>query len=232
MSILDPLGRRDWWVPEAIPAATVIVLRDTTSGPELLLLRRDSRLAFAGGMWVFPGGRIDGDDRADGDDPEAAAARAAVREAAEEAGIILRPSQLRRWSHWTPPPETPKRFSTAFFVAEGSDDAVVIDDGEIRDHMWVQPGDALERQAGREVELTPPTFITLHQLLPYRSVDQILAAAESGAHAEHFSTRFGSLGDDFVALYHGDAGYATSDPTVTGPRHRLVMGERWVYLRD
>ena len=45
----------------AIPAATVILLRDQESGLEALMVRRSSRLQF-GGMWVFPGGRIDPDD--------------------------------------------------------------------------------------------------------------------------------------------------------------------------
>ena len=38
-----------------IPAATAIVVRDGDEGIEALMLRRNSKLAFAGGMWVFPG---------------------------------------------------------------------------------------------------------------------------------------------------------------------------------
>ncbi|MDH3682944.1 MAG: NUDIX domain-containing protein, partial [Acidimicrobiia bacterium] len=41
------------------PAATVIPLRDGTAGLEVLVLRRDTNLAFHGGSWVFPGGRVD-----------------------------------------------------------------------------------------------------------------------------------------------------------------------------
>ena len=43
---------------EPVHAATVILLRDTGRGPETLMLRRNSKIAF-GGMWVFPGGRVD-----------------------------------------------------------------------------------------------------------------------------------------------------------------------------
>ena len=46
----------------AMPAATVVLLRDTPDGVETLMLRRDTELAFAGGAWVFPGGRIDPED--------------------------------------------------------------------------------------------------------------------------------------------------------------------------
>src|SRR6187399_186414 len=69
-------------------AATVVLLRDGDGGLETLMLRKNSRLAF-GGMWVFPGGRIDDGDRAAGADELTAAANAAVREAAEESVLAL-----------------------------------------------------------------------------------------------------------------------------------------------
>jgi hypothetical protein len=50
---------------------------------------------------------------------------------------------------------------------------------------------------------------------------------------EEFVTAIAKVGDDLVALWHGDAGYETGDPSVPGPRHRLVMAnEGWRYLRD
>jgi len=44
------------------PAATVIIARAAEGPPEIFMLRRTSGAAFAGGMYVFPGGRVDGDD--------------------------------------------------------------------------------------------------------------------------------------------------------------------------
>ena len=63
-------GRIDEWIryaatsgeSPAIDAATVVVLRDGDEGLETLMLRRNSKIAF-GGMWVFPGGRVDDTDR-------------------------------------------------------------------------------------------------------------------------------------------------------------------------
>ena len=46
-------------VPEARPASTVVLLRDTTNGLETLMLKRNKALIFAGGAWVFPGGALD-----------------------------------------------------------------------------------------------------------------------------------------------------------------------------
>lgn len=219
------------WDPDAIPAATVIVLRDGAAGLEALLLRRDRNLSFAGGNWVFPGGRIDPEDHEEGaQDLEAAARVAAVREAGEEAGLVLDPTGLRRWSHWTPPPESPKRFSTAFFVAaiDDADALVTIDDGEIREHRWARPAEMLDLRDAGEVNLTPPTVITLHQLLPHHDVAAVLTADQP---VEHFATRIAVADDVIVAMYHGDSAYESGDVDAPGPRHRLLMGSRWTYER-
>ena len=53
---------RDDEPPALVPAATVVVLRDAPGGLETLMMRRISKLSFVGGMWVFPGGRVDDDD--------------------------------------------------------------------------------------------------------------------------------------------------------------------------
>lgn len=70
------------------PAATVMLLRDTADGLEVFMLRRTSNAVFAGGMYVFPGGKVDASDAADGDIDEAFRI-AAVRECYEEAGVLL-----------------------------------------------------------------------------------------------------------------------------------------------
>jgi 8-oxo-dGTP pyrophosphatase MutT (NUDIX family) len=88
-------------------AATVVLLRSGTSGPEIYLLRRQTSMAFAGGMCVFPGGGVDPRDFDHatawaGPTPAEWAARlgtdeataralvcAAVRETFEESGVLL-----------------------------------------------------------------------------------------------------------------------------------------------
>ncbi|MBB3692147.1 NUDIX domain-containing protein [Sphingomonas sp. BK580] len=86
----------DATLPPAIPAATLIVFRDRADAPsELLIVERSSRLAFAPGATVFPGGRIDPGDVAlagtlGSTAPADAAARlAAIRETIEETGVAL-----------------------------------------------------------------------------------------------------------------------------------------------
>lgn len=77
----------------AIPAATLVVMRERVAGPpELLMVERTRRMAFAGGAMVFPGGRIDDEDESIArgfDDEHAAAKIAAIRETLEESGIAV-----------------------------------------------------------------------------------------------------------------------------------------------
>jgi 8-oxo-dGTP pyrophosphatase MutT (NUDIX family) len=74
---------------EAIPAATLIVVRERAGGPpELLMVERAQGMAFAAGALVFPGGRIDERDRELARELGIeAAAVAAVRETIEETAV-------------------------------------------------------------------------------------------------------------------------------------------------
>ena len=74
---------------EAIPAATLVVVRDLPDGPpELLMVERSEGMAFAAGALVFPGGRIDSADEALGATlGVTGAAVAAIRETIEETAV-------------------------------------------------------------------------------------------------------------------------------------------------
>lgn len=93
-----------------VPAATAMVVRDTTNGPEVLLLRRHVASGVLGGAYVFPGGKVDPTqdaifppwiDRSDEEirsmlhEPDLCAPEAsqllvaAIRETFEECGLLL-----------------------------------------------------------------------------------------------------------------------------------------------
>jgi len=80
--------------PDPIPAATLVLMRPGPDAPELLMIERGAKMAFAPGALVFPGGRIDPDDYGLGGELQGAAKVAAIRETLEETGIgvALEPS--------------------------------------------------------------------------------------------------------------------------------------------
>ncbi len=213
-------------MPPAIPAATLTLLRDGAPGVEVLMLRKTSEIRF-GGMWVFPGGRVDPEDHAPGGDRTQAARRAAAREAREEAGIEVDPEEFVWFSHWTPPPITPKRFTTWFFAAGARSHhaAITIDGGEIDDHQWINPAQALARHAAGEIDLVPPTWMTLYQLAARDSVAELLELLRARPPRVYVTHLGKTPAGDRVALWEGDAGYATWDAGVSGPRHRLIMAK-------
>jgi len=103
-----------------LPAATVVLLRDANPGVEVLLMQRHRASKFAGGDFVFPGGKIEVDDNPDdaaawceGLDPDRAAARiglagdrrtalgfwiGAIRETFEEVGVLLAYDATGGWA--------------------------------------------------------------------------------------------------------------------------------------
>jgi 8-oxo-dGTP pyrophosphatase MutT (NUDIX family) len=227
-------------VPDPIPAATVVLLRDGTGGVETLMLHRDANLAFAGGAWVFPGGRVDPEDYPGGTAPIAAddevrltaARNAAAREAMEEAGLAVDPSGLVWFAHWTPAVSTPRRFATWFFAAPAPAGAVVIDDGEIRDHEWVAPREVLRRHREGEVELLPPTWMTLTLLGASDSVAATLRRMRGQAPTVYV-TRIGRGEQSVAAMWQGDAGYESGEVDRPGPRHRLWLdASGWRFERS
>ena len=152
----------------AQPAATVVVLRDGPTGPETRMLKKNSKIAF-GGMWVFPGGKVDSEDRTD--DP---------------------------------------------------DDDVIIDEGEIVDMEWTTPAEAIARHHEGEIEIVPPTWVTLDTLRGHSDVDALLRFLRARP-ARHHATKVAGGDEHPVVMWEGDAGYESADARVEGPRHRLTM---------
>ena len=139
------------------------------------------------------------------------------------------------FSHWTPPEQAGKRFETWFFatvVPAKVDDGVVVDGGEITDHAWMRPDEALRRRDELDIELSPPTWISLWALLTATDADDVLRRVRD-AGPDIFATRIVLEGDDLLAMYDGDVGYESGVTDQPGPRHRLRMAASgWVYERD
>ena len=180
-------------------ASTVIVLREGTAPFEVLLVKRHDNIAFMGGAYVFPGGRVDEGDAAAlsgveglglGDRfprfpdldlaHEWAYRRAAVRELAEEANVRVLPADLEPLAHWVTPEVEIRRYDTRFFLARMPDGQEARhDDSETTALAWLTPEEAIARCVAREILLPPPTWTTLRQLERCASVDAVFAAART-----------------------------------------------------
>ena len=154
-------------------SASLILLRDSAAGPEVLLVQRNPEQKFMGGAWVFPGGSTHSEDA-----DERATAR---RELQEEAGIGLPDgAELVRYSRWITPAEVSKRFDTHFFVAEAPEGAeATIDGAECVGVRWIRPQDALKAGEREELMLVFPTIKHLEQLAGHTSVANALDTARA-----------------------------------------------------
>jgi 8-oxo-dGTP pyrophosphatase MutT (NUDIX family) len=226
-----------------LPAATVIVLRDIpvahASTLEVLLVQRAGELAFHGGAWVFPGGRVDAVDRplhaSAGADAELLAARAAgVRETFEEAGLCLTPDELAPFSHWTTPEGRSRRFATWFFLAQIEPHLeCVVDGGEILAHRWYRPAEALLARERGEIDLPPPTYVSLAALSACSTAAEALASTRAAAPPVILPRPRPLTEGGLVSLVPGDAAYDGGHLDAAGARHRLWMQPSgYRYQRD
>jgi 8-oxo-dGTP pyrophosphatase MutT (NUDIX family) len=217
---------------------------------EVLMVRRSSASAFVGGAFVFPGGAVDDDDHSDlawkavsgvEDSEMFPWAAAALREAAEEVGVLvmsapdpdllgrhggdlyeslvatgvtLDGSRLAYLSNWVTPAGEPRRFDTRFFLAEvAAGTAARADEYEVTEAIWITPAGALERAKQREWFMLPPTVLTLRTLARFATPDEAVAFARSQDQVPRIEPKL-VVGEDgsIRILMPGQRGY--DDPSL------------------
>lgn len=221
-------------IPKADPAATVILLRPREESFEVLLLLRAKAVKFAGGSWVFPGGRIDPADYQGIPDNEEQAARvAAARESHEEAGLQLNPRDFGFFSHWTTPIVEKKRFSTWFLWGHLEEDQkITVDDSEIVDYLWVKPADALHRMQQKRLKIMPPTYLTLLELSRCNTIAAVAQLTQSRPLPTYFPNLILDCETPGILL-EGDAGYTSGEMEREGIKQRVILGPTgWQYIAD
>ncbi len=205
-------------------ASTIMLAREQAGELEVLLVRRNKSLNFAGGAWVFPGGKIDEEEIAESDSELEAAKRAAVRETKEEANLDIDPERLIFFRHWTTPANSPRRFATYFFFADISPGAaeVVIDDEEIVEHAWLSPKKALDELARQEKAMLPPTILCLRVISNCSTVIEVRKLLTRQEPIFVLPVVHYTAGQ-VICLYQGDVGYDSGDSSLEGARHRLII---------
>jgi 8-oxo-dGTP pyrophosphatase MutT (NUDIX family) len=207
---------------EAAPAASLILMRPGADAPEVLIVQRGQALTFAGGAYVFPGGRVDPADRtlaeAFAGDPDDLAARvAALRELKEETGLDLGDTGLTSedlarlvpFARWCPPEHggQTRRFDTRFYLAEApADTAAEADGGEIVRVFWSTARAVIDAHEAGDGRLLFPTRCLLERLATFADF------ADARAQAEAFpprliEPRIARDGDNHWLTIPEDAGY-------------------------
>ncbi len=172
------------------PAVSVLPLRDGPAGLEVFVQHRASTMDFAEGAVVFPGGRLQPAEipvtvpsfhlaawaATDLPAPGVLAA-AAIREVAEECGVLLPADDLVPWDDWVTPPGGRRRFDVAFFLAATRPDQDWRNTTtEAVATGWSRPGDLLTDAGAGLVRLLPPTRTLLTELNLFSDVASALAA--------------------------------------------------------
>lgn len=217
------------------PASSVILVREHEEAFQVYLLKRSSKSGFMGGLYVFPGGVVDAEDRdvnvweenidLELDQVETKLGNgmecedicgfsvAGIRETLEEAGVFLAEekgkskedfshicrvrlksnltkswfrdqviegnwtlaiSSLHRWSHWITPKLMKKRFDTRFFMVEmPKGQECLPDNRETEQGMWLTPEQALTDNLSGQVPLSPPTVVTLTELMTFKTMQAL-----------------------------------------------------------
>jgi len=225
----------------ARPASTVVVLRQGNPF-EILMVRRNDKVAFMAGSYVFPGGRVDDADRPLPGEPtrpatfgdlsdavEAAYRKAAVRELEEEASVRITVDDLVPFAHWVTPEIEIRRYDTRFFLAKmPPGQTPKHDDSETTALDWLSPAEAIARFERKELLLPPPTWTTIRQLAHRRSIEDALVWARSKP-IVRVMPGFFKDGDAVTLTLPGDPTF----PTIPGwdipeeTRFVLEDGVRW-----
>jgi 8-oxo-dGTP pyrophosphatase MutT (NUDIX family) len=93
-------------------------------------------------------------------------------------GLKLRTDLLRLWGSWVTPVFEPRRYDTAFFVAQMPQGQVTRDVSTESDEVvWMSVRDAIRAVDDRDLLMLPPTYCTCMELFEYGDAADVLAAA-------------------------------------------------------
>ena len=198
------------------PSATIVIVRDSDAGPEVLLVKRRAGDAF-GNAYTFPGGVIDPDESdarpvcAGLSEQEANSIlgvdhgldyyTAVIRELFEvdrcelawsdflrSEGFCMAVDALHYFAWWITPVNSPKRWTTRFFAAELPPGQDAKHDGkELTDSRWLTPTAALELRLAGEIKLPQPTRRNLGLMKDFETADDLLGWA-SARHLENITS--------------------------------------------
>jgi len=160
---------------------------------------------------------------------------AAIRETLEEAGVFLAHHKenldqkmeqvgslrltanltkdaLSRWSHWITPELMKRRFDTRFFLADmPADQYCQPDSRETVKGLWISPEEGLAGNMDGTIPLSPPTLVTLHELLKYRSLKDLQVESRPRSWGQALLPRLVPLAQGAVIVEPWDPQYQVKE---------------------
>lgn len=131
-----------------------------------------------------------------------------LQEWAAATGGTLSFSSLARWAHWITPKLRSRRYDTRFFLAfTPLDQKCTPDNRETTHGIWISPEQGLARNLRREIPLSPPALVTLHELLQYRDPEDLKREAETRSWGEVRMPRLIRLTDGALLILPWDPMY-------------------------
>ena len=92
--------------------------------------------------------------------------------------LLLLTDRIHLVDHWITPMGERRRFDTRFFVALAPEAQEPLhDDAETIASLWVRPADAIRMWKDGELQMFPPTVVSLEFLSPHATAEAALAAA-------------------------------------------------------
>jgi 8-oxo-dGTP pyrophosphatase MutT (NUDIX family) len=99
---------------------------------------------------------------------------------AQEEKLLFALDQLHYYAHWITPEAQSQRFDTRFFLAfHPAGQEASHDQTETTIGVWLSPREALEKNSGGEVALSPPTLKTLEDLSRFKKMDEVFASLKT-----------------------------------------------------
>jgi 8-oxo-dGTP pyrophosphatase MutT (NUDIX family) len=133
----------------------------------------------------------------------------------QASGLRLAVSRMGRWHHWITPELMPRRFDTFFFVAAVKKDQQCRPDNHETVHgTWVNPEKALTENTQGSLPLSPPTLVTLHQMLPFADLDELMAETRARPWPAAIMPRLWPLADSALIVEPWDPDYACKTVSV------------------
>ena len=97
-----------------------------------------------------------------------------LREWVSSEGWTLEFSRLSRWSHWITPVARSRRYDTRFFLTiMPPGQQCTSDNLETTHGIWISPEKGLRANLQGDIPLSPPTLVTLHELLKFHHMNTL-----------------------------------------------------------